>query len=845
VANITREEAARRATLLADAEYDVSLAFTAEGDVFRSRTAIRFAGVPGESTFVDVVATQVLAATLNGAPLAAPEHDRIALPSLEAVNELIIEADHAYSTAGVGIHRFVDPENDEVYLYSQFATMYASHAFACFDQPDIKGTFGFIVTAPAHWVVVSNTRAPEPTDNGDGTRTWAFDRTVPLCTYATAVCAGPYAYVEGTLRSAKGEIPARVYGRSQLVEHFDAESIFETSQAGFELYERIFDTEFPYDSYDHVYAPQYNFGAMENVGCVTVSEDRLLFRTRPTDALLEFRTVVVMHELAHMWFGDLVTMKWWDDLWLNESFAEYVGTYAAAVATPWTDAWVTFAAERKSIAYATDQLPTTHPVLSDLPDVDSVAGAFDMITYAKGASALRQLAATLGEDVFFAGVAAYLKTHAYSNATLADLFAELEAASGRSLDAWKKAWLETPGVTTLSASIEADANGLITSATLTEKAPEQWPLPRPHHLSVTGFSLTHPEGKPVLTQEFEIPFDLHGQSADLDALVAQLRPALLLPNGGDLTYAKAHLDPVSLQTVIAHASEIRDPMTQASVLDSLWHMCRDGALPARDYVEPVLRTLGAVGTSAVRDAHLKSVAVAAARYARPEDAQALGAAAADAVWALLQSAEAGSDAQLQFLKGFALLARTPEQAEKIESLLADRLHLDGLPIDTELAWDLLSALAAMGRADEAMVAEYLTKDATAAGQRRAAGARAAIATLDAKRAAWRALADPHLANALAFETALGFARATDAAFMAPLAEEFFSQVRGVFDGIDPFVGLRVVQYAYPTFLVGRGPDIVALGAAWLESNADAHPVLVKVMKEGLDHAQRAVRAQQA
>jgi len=844
VANLTREEAADRSVLIASAEYDVTLDFTAEGDTFRSRSVIRFAGVPGAATFLDVVATTIHGATLNGVTLLAPAGDRIALPGLEAQNEIVVEAEHAYSNAGVGIHRFVDPENDEVFLYSQFATMYACHAFACFDQPDIKGTFEFTVVAPAHWLVVSNAKAPVPSGTGaHSALTWTFDRTVPLPTYATAVCAGPYAFVEGTITSVKGEVPARVYGRPQLLDHFAADRLIADSQAGFELYERIFDTEFPYDSYDHVYAPQYNFGAMENAGCVTVSEDRLLFRGKTSDALLEFRTVVIMHELAHMWFGDLVTMRWWDDLWLNESFAEYVGTYAAAVATEWSDAWVTFTAQRKSIAYATDQLPTTHPVLSDLPDVDSVAGAFDMITYAKGASALKQLAATLGEETFFAGIAAYLKKHAFSNATLGDLFAELEAASGRSLTAWRTAWLETPGLTTLSAEVVEEGDS-ITSLAVREVAPEQWPIPRPHHLSVVGLELV--DG--LLTESFAVAVDTEGPVTEVDALVAARRPELILPNGADLSYAKLHLDPVSLANAREHVAAIADPMNQALVLDALWHMCRDGGLPARDYVEAVLAALPGITVSAVRESHLRTVVTAVARYAPPDASQQLGTDAAEGVWAALEAAAPGSDAQLQLIQGFALLARKRGHADRLEALLGDVLHLPELAIDTDLAWDLVTGLAVAGGADDATINEYLSKDATASGERRAAGARAAIATLEAKQRAWELMAHPvgePLANALAYETALGFARAGDARFMAPLGEAFFADVRGLFDSVDVYVGLRVVQYAYPTFLVGYGPDIVELGERWVDDNGDAHPVLMKLMVEGLDHARRAATAQAA
>ena len=846
MANITREDAAERSRFITNASYDIRLDFTGE-DTFRSHTVIRFTGVPGATTFVDVVATEVRGAVLNGEVLGAPQCDRLQLPALAAHNELIVDAEHAYSNSGVGIHRFVDPENGNVFLYSQFATMYACHAFACFDQPDIKGTFQFTVTAPATWVVVSNTKAPTasgPVDLPDAPLTWAFERTVPLPTYATAVCAGPYAFVEGTIRSVKGDIPARVYGRPQLAEHFAAGEILADTQAGFELYERIFDTEFPYDSYDHVYVPQFNFGAMENAGCVTMSEDRLLFRTRPSDAELEFCTVVVLHELAHMWFGDLVTMRWWDDLWLNESFAEYVGTYAAATVTRWSDAWVTFAAERKSVAYSTDQLPTTHPVLSDLPDVDAVAGAFDMITYAKGASALRQLGATLGEETFFAGVAAYLKRHAFSNATLGDLFTELEAASGTSLTHWRTAWLETPGVTTLSASIATDEGDVITSLELTETPPAKWPLPRPHRLLVSGLN----GADAGLTEAFEVAVGLETGTAEIAALVGKRRPSVLLPNAGDLTYAKLHLDRVSADTALTHAAAIADPLTQALILDALWHMCRDGALPARNYIQATLAALPGITVSAVRESHLRAIVTAVARYVPPEFAQEVGAEAAEAVWAALNAAEPDSDAQLQFLKGYAQLARTAAQVDRAQALLEDALHIDGLVIDTERAWDLLTTLAAAGRADDATIDEHYSKDATGAGERRAAGARAAIATLDAKRRAWDLLAHPKgetLANALAYEVALGFARANDAAFMAPLAETFFADVRRLFDYDDVFVGLRIVQYAYPTYLVGRGVDIVALGEEWLRNNKDAHALLIKLMTEGLDHARRAENARHA
>ena len=855
---LTKDEARTRAQLVSHATYALDFDFTGAGHspMFRSRTTLRFDATAGAQTFVELVSPHVHSIVLNGEPLdilAVHRDDRIALSGLLDANVLEVDAECKYSTSGQGVHRFVDPENGEPYLYSQFAIDDARRAFAAFDQPDIKGTFTTAVLAPAHWLVLSNSVAPEPTE-ADGTvevagtehgvQRWEFASTVPIPCYVAGIHAGPYAYEETTIQSKKGPIPARLYGRPQLREHFGADDIFADTQRGFTLYEEIFETEYPYDSYDQIYVPEYNWGAMENVGCVTISEDKYLFRTRVSNADHEARSNVVLHELAHMWFGNLVTMQWWDDLWLNESFAEFVSTYACIETTEWVDAWVGFGSSRKSVAYVQDQRPTTHPVLGDIETVEAVAGTFDMITYAKGASALKQLALTLGYPTFFAGVAAYIRAHHHANATLGDLFTELEAASGKDLSAWSKAWLETPGVTTLVPKIETNDDGIITRLGVSEVAPADYPGQRPHQLEVGGYSFRGIEFMPV----FRIQVSTHGALTNVPEVVGQPRPDLLVVNDRDLTYAKMRLDDVSLATVAAQVGDIDDPMLQSVVLDSLWHMCRDGALPAAQYVDAAVAALPVIEHSQVLASHCANIMTAVRLYTTPDSVLDLAVATAGHVWDVLQDAEPGSDLQLQALELFAAIAASDVQVDALAGVLDGSTTLDGLEIDTDLAWSLVSGLARADRVDDAAIDARLALDPTAAGARRAAGARASIGNLDAKVRAWQRLSAPEgspLPNSQAYEVALGLARVNDPALLAPLAEQFLTDLRPTYESMDSFMAMRVATYAFPIWAAGRVPGFVGLLDAWLEHNADAASVLVKIVREGRFEATRAEAAQKA
>ena len=475
--NLTRIEAQERKALLSVESYDVTLDLTCGAEVFRSTTVVTFDAVDGSSSFIDALTRTVHSVTLNDRELdVADVNDgvRIRLDDLAEHNVLTVVADAEYTNTGEGLHRFVDPVDGEVYLYSQFEVPDSRRVFAVFEQPDLKARFIFTVTAPKAWQMVSNSPTPEPEVSGDSA-TWRFEPTPVLSSYVTAIVAGPYDVTRSHLTSSDGRsIPLGIFTRRSLTRYLDADYIFEKTRQGFAYFEAKFDYPYPFDKYDQLFVPEFNAGAMENAGAVTFTET-YVFRSKVTDAIKERRVVTILHELAHMWFGDLVTMKWWNDLWLNESFAEWASTIATAEATEWTEAWTTFQSMEKSWAYRQDQLPSTHPVVATINDLEDVQVNFDGITYAKGGSVLKQLVAWVGIDAFFSGVAAYFRKHAHGNTELGDLLAELEVTSGRSLGEWSKLWLETAGVNTLRPEIETDDRGRITSFVIVQTAPADYP----------------------------------------------------------------------------------------------------------------------------------------------------------------------------------------------------------------------------------------------------------------------------------------------------------------------------------------------------------------------------------
>ncbi|MBX3117341.1 MAG: aminopeptidase N, partial [Cryobacterium sp.] len=525
--NLTRIEAQERKALIEVDRYNVVLDLTTGAEVFRSTTDVKFTAKAGSSTFIDAFTRKVHSIELNGVAVdpSAADGVRIRLDNLAEENYLTVVADAEYTNSGEGLHRFVDPVDNEVYLYSQFEVPDSRRVFAVFEQPDLKATFRFTVTAPAAWEVVSNQPVETRSTSGDKA-TWVFKSTPRISSYITAIVAGPYAKVESELKSRDGRtIPLGIYCRKSLSEHLDPDNIFDITRKGFAYYEEKFDYAYPFEKYDQLFVPEFNAGAMENAGAVTFTET-YVFRSKVTDAIKERRVVTILHELAHMWFGDLVTMKWWNDLWLNESFAEWASTISTANATEWTEAWTTFQAMEKSWAYRQDQLPSTHPVVATINDLEDVQVNFDGITYAKGGSVLKQLVAWVGEDAFFAGVAAYFKKHEWGNTELKDLLAELEITSGRKLIEWSKLWLETAGVNTLRPSFETDADGKFTSFSVLQSAPADYPTIRPHRLAIGLYNLQG--GK--LVRGHRVELDVDGERTEVPELVGMAKPDLVLIN---------------------------------------------------------------------------------------------------------------------------------------------------------------------------------------------------------------------------------------------------------------------------------------------------------------------------
>jgi len=853
--NLTRVEAEARAAVITTDSYQVELDLTTSEETFRSTSTVRFSATPGEATFVDLIASEVHSIVLNGDALDPSEvfvDSRIQLDGLAAENELTVVATCDYMNTGEGLHRFVDPEDGEVYLYSQFEVADTRRVYAVFEQPDLKASFQFTVTAPAHWHVISNN--PGTKTAADGTVTiagtsrdvarWEFTPTTRIPCYVTAVVAGPYHRVEGTIQSRKGEISADVYCRKALAPFLDADVIVADAQLGFDFYEQAFQMDYPFEKYDQLFVPEFNAGAMENAGCVTFLED-YVFRSKTAQARIERRTVTILHELAHMWFGDLVTMKWWNDLWLNESFAEFVSTLATAQ-TKYDNAWVTFNSLEKSWAYRQDQLPSTHPIMANIRDLEDVEVNFDGITYAKGASVLRQMVAWVGQDKFFEGVAEYFRKHHHGNTTLSDLLVELEEASGRDLEAWSDVWLQKAGVTTLYPVIEVDTHDDIAAFTIKQDAPAEWPTQRPHRIGVGGYDVKVDEhGEVTLERVMSVEIDIDGPSTEVTELIGNHRPALILVNDGDLAYAKVRLDKDSLATAVEHLSGFQDPLPRSMVLAAAWDMTRDGEMPARQFIDLVLKNIGTEDQSTVTMMLLRQLKSTLALFVAPHASEAATQAAADALWHLAISAEAGSDNQLQFVSAFANLASTEGQLDSVQGLLDDKLHLDDLTIDSDLSWDLLTSLVAGGRCAEVAIELQLSRDATASGERRAARARGAIPTPGAKRAAWDLLvnAEKDLPNALQSAATSGFSNVHDTALLEPYVDEYFASVRRIYNDKTNEMASNLIEGLYPTQLAGRVPDLQDKADAWLETNGDAHDALRRLIIEGRDGVRRALDAQ--
>ncbi|MEU5866190.1 aminopeptidase N [Nonomuraea sp. NPDC047529] len=842
--NLTRDEARERARLLTVESYDVALDLTEGDERFESVTTVRFTSTsPGASTFIDLHGANVRKVTLNGVDLDVSAYDaekgRFPLPSLAESNELLVDADCSYMRTGEGLHRFVDPVDQKVYLHSQFETADAHRMYACFDQPDLKAVFQLTVLAPADWEVVSNGAAAKVEDldghsgrhgGVEAARRWEFEATPVISTYITALVAGPYYKVT----SEHDGIPLGLYCRASLGEHLDADNLFEVTRQGFDFFHRVFGVRYPFTKYDQLFVPEFNAGAMENAGCVTFLED-YVFRSRVTDAVVERRAETILHEMAHMWFGDLVTMRWWDDLWLNESFATYVSVLAQAEATRWGNgAWTTFANVEKSWAYRQDQLPSTHPIAADIPDMQAVEVNFDGITYAKGASVLKQLVAYVGLDNFLAGVRDYFAEHAWGNTELKDLLAALERTSGRDLSSWSKEWLETAWVNTLRPSFEV-SDGRFTSFEVLQEAPADYPTLRSHRIAIGLYSLV--DG--VLTRTKRVELDVVGARTSVAELVGAEQPDLVLLNDDDLTYAKIRLDERSLRTLVEGGiAAFTDSLPRALCWSAAWDMTRDGEMSTRDYVRLVISGAGTVSDITVLQAVLRQARQSVQQYADPAwqaEGQALLAAE---LRSLLGSAAPGSDHQLAFLQAFAPVAVSAADLDLVQAILDGTGVPEGLTVDADLRWTLVAALVSGGRLDEADIEAELRRDPTATGERSAALCRAAIPTAEAKAAAWDRIVGGELANHIARSTIAGFQDPHHTGLLEPYREKYFAEVGRVYQEWTFDQASTFAVGCFPTLLIE--PATVQAAQDFLAAEQPPQ-ALRRLILEGADGVSRALR----
>jgi aminopeptidase N len=835
--NLTRDEARGRAALIDVESYHVELDLSGPDDTFVSISTIRFSSArPGTATFLELTAPAVAQITLNGqaVPVGAFDGNRITLTGLAERNEVRVVAQCAYSRSGEGLHRFTDPVDGGVYMYTDLETFDAHRVYACFDQPDLKASFEFSLTARDGWKVISNA-APdlvaEPA--GPGIARWHFPAGPVMSSYITAIAAGPYFEVT----AEHDGIPLGIYCRQSLAEYLDPDEIFDVTRRGFDYFHAAFGVRYPFGKYDQLFVPEYKSGAMENAGAVTFLED-YIFRSRVTDARREYRASTILHEMAHMWFGDLVTMRWWDDLWLNESFAEWAATAALAEATRWVDAWTSFVQTAKTWAYRQDQLPSTHPIAADIPDIEAVEVNFDGITYAKGASVLKQLVAYVGRDNFLAGVRDYFGKHAWANATLADLLSSLEESSGRDLTSWSKSWLETAGVNTLRPSYEVDADGRFTAFSLVQDAPASHPELRPHRLAIGLYDRT---GAGALTRRHRVELDVDGPLTEVPELAGQRRPDLILVNDDDLTYAKIRLDEHSLHTLIAGIGGLEDQLAAALCWAAAWDMTRDGEMRARDFVALVLSGAPSVRQVAVLERVLLQASTAIRRYAHPSWRQEGLAQLEVAARNWLAAAEPGSDHQLVYARALAGSATAPESLELLAGLLAGSVTIDGLAVDTELRWLLLQRLVSRGAAGPDQIEAELERDRTDAGERHAQSCLAAIPTADAKAAAWTKITDGSLPNAT-FRAALrGFKDADQDELLAPYVARYYDALAGLWRNGVSDTAQFFTEVAYPDFVVSQ--QGIAATDEYI-ARANPAPALRRLLLERRDDVARALRCRQ-
>ncbi|WP_369143678.1 aminopeptidase N [Streptomyces sp. R44] len=821
---LTRDEAQTRAQLLDVHHYRVDLDLTTGDETFESQSLIRFTARAAGDTFVELKPETLHSAVLDDEPLDVTTLDgnRLPLTLTEGEHTLRISTTMRYSRTGEGMHRFTDPTDGESYVYTQLFMEDVQRVFAGFDQPDLKAVFEVGVKAPEGWTVLSNGITERQEDGR-----WQAAPTPLLSTYLVCVAAGPF----HSIRTEHAGLPFGIHCRRSLAAHLDADAdeILAVTKACYDRYHEKFEEPYPFDSYDQAFVPEFNAGAMENPGLVTF-RDEFVFRSAVTVTERQTRAMVIAHEMAHMWFGDLVTLRWWDDIWLNESFAEYMGyqTINEACSDLFPDTWIDFGVTRKSWGYEADQRPSTHAVAPDpeaVPDTASALLNFDGISYAKGASALRQLVAWLGEKDFLAGINIHFKRHKFGNATLADFIDNLAAATDRDVHGWAAQWLRTTGVDVLTPRLDGEGT--------------HWQLAvdrdgsRPHRIRA-GIYDRQPDGELALREhrELDVP-------QEAPAELAGPRPALVVLNDGDLTYTKLRFDEISGESALRGLSRIPDALTRAVVWNAMRDMVRDGELEPAAYLETALAHLPEETELALVQGVLGFARTQIAdRYVPEAERPAALATLSEIARALLRRTEDGEEPGLRLTAVRACIdsATTPD---KIASWLDEGTVHGGPELDPELRWRILARLAVLGATDETAIAAELERDPSATGQEGAARCRASLPTPEAKAAAWSALFDSDdLSNYLFTATARGFWQPEQAELVREYVPRFYAAAVALGDRRGPAMGEAAGRYAFPAYAIDA--DSLALGESHLADDRMI-PALHRWLVDQLDDLRRALR----
>ncbi len=787
MANLTRSEAEARSALIDVTAYRVELDLAQGATTFESSSTVRFTcAQPGASTFLDVKPNHLHRATLNGVEIDGAGFDgqRIALTDLSAENEVVVTATMSYSKDGQGLHRAVDPADDQHYVYGHSFLDAAPRVFACFDQPDLKAPYDVTVTAPREWIVLGNGAA---TRTGEGS--WALATTKPLATYFFTVCAGPYVSVA----AEHDGIPLGIHARASLREPLErqAEQILTITRQSFDYYHSLFGIRYPFGEYHQVFVPEFNAGAMENPGCVTL-RDQYLFRGATTHDEVLTRSNTITHEMAHMWFGDLVTMQWWDDLWLNESFAEYMSHRTLYEATEFTDAWVDFSMARKPWGYAAERMPSTHPVAgSPAPDAQSALQNFDGISYAKGSATLVQLIAHIGDSAFVAGVADYLRSHAYANASLDDFLGAMERSSGKALNDWADAWLRTAGLDAISVETTTD-HGSLASATVRRISPAAHPADRSHSFDVAGFSYG--------TEVFRVATTVDRNETGLTQLEGKPKPRMMIPNASDLTWANIKLDPATVAAAPAELSKVPEARARAVV----WTALIDGVALAEIDPRHLLAVMSTAWAVESNQSIINRVGLQMSRRIIP---QFIPVSEQDNAYAVMAKAAASMLAQSEPGSSRALVAaRYVATSSADEDLLhgwafGDRLP-EGLAGDSDFRWVVLCNLARRGAIGPVEIDAALERDHTMQGNLKALQAKASAPDAAAKVWAWEQITGDHgRSNHEMNALATGFWEASDQDVLRPYVARYFTDVPALTGRVGEDALATVAALAYPSLVV--------------------------------------------